>query len=702
MSGRQRFLFGAGRPLLEAGGLALIYLLLTLGMTYPLVVHLRDAIPGPPWDNLVWLYDLWWTKYTVFQGHGSPLFNPLLFAPFGYDVTLSETMVANKLLIAPVLAAASPVVAYNILLILSFVLTGLATYLFVYELTGNRAAALVGGAILAFAPYRMHAMAAGWLPLISTQWLPLLFWSLERGVRRGQRRWFVLGGVLLAANVLSSWYHAYVVGPFAVLYVVLRWRPWAGRRGVISNEIMHKVEVVHQVAGHQACRPKRGYGLLHCIVTSRQPLVGLGLMLIVTGLLVAPVALPVLRGARGQMAWSLAEAEKWSASIEDLILPQIYHPLWGRQVLSARTNVPSYPWYAPGFVALGFGPLGLMALGLWRRRREGALTALLVCAVLSFILALGTTLHWDGERVYIAVPEGVARVFARGMRFVMERLAVNPASYAVIQRPGAIPVPLPGLAVFLFLPFASALRTMYRFGLITTFSVAVLAGYGVTVLEGFVVRRLLRELPSPQPSPLQGEGGRRGPSPRRGEGRVRGGIALALVILVCFEFAVAPLGYGYTRIVEQPLDRWFASLPSGTCLAQFPLARALNGSSLYRSTTHLQPTAYGHGTFYPAAFVAAQPILDRFPSHETLDLLRTWGVRYVAVGTGAYDAGWGDQRGQTWEVVATQIERSGRLRPVYAVQELPVWEGERVSDLIRGNLPVVPIVTDRVQVYELE
>ena len=627
------------RRLGEAGGLVLAFLLLALGMTYPLVLHLGDAIPGPPWDNLVWLYDLWWAKRTLLMGQGSPFFNPGLFAPFGYDLALSETMLANKLLVAPVLALGSPVLAYNGLVLLSFVLSGLGACLLGQELTGDRIAGFISGIIFAFAPYRMHVLAAGWLPLISTQWLPFLFWSLERGIRRNRWPWFALGGVFLGASVLSSWYYAYVVAPFALLYGLLRLRSWRGRLQV-------------------------------------------GLTLAVAGALVVPAAFPILRGAGQEMAWPLRDVEKWAASVDDFVLPQIYHPLWGRAVLSARAWVPGYPWYAPGVVGLGFVPLALVALAGWRRHREGAVKAWLVCAVLSLILALGTTLHWGGERVYIAVPAAVERAFARGMGFLMGRLALHPAPYALLRRAGAVPVPLPGLLLYLFLPFGAALRTMYRFGLVTIFSVAVLAGYGVAaLLDGGI------------------GAGRKGSAllaPTR-----RTGLGGLLAALVCLEFAVWPLGCGYTEIVEQPLDRWLAQLPAGTVIAQFPLVRALNGSALYRSVTHRLPMAYGHGTFYPPAYMAAKPVLDRFPSAETLDLLWAWGVRYVVVGVGAYREGWGDQPGQTWEEVEAAITDSGRLRRVYATQELPVWRGERVSDLIRGNLPVQPIVADQVEVFEL-
>jgi hypothetical protein len=282
------------------------------------------------------------------------------------------------------------------------------------------------------------------------------------------------------------------------------------------------------------------------------------------------------------------------------------------------------------------------------------------------------------------VPEAVERIVARTMHVLFERLALNRASYGPLQRPGAVPVLLPGALLYLFAPLGDALRTMYRFGLMTITAVAVLAGYGVAAWLPQACRQ------------AEGKLWRRNQVVSR---HALGGLLLSA--LVCFEFAVAPLGFGYTRLPEQPLDRWLAAQPAGSRVMQFPLVRALNGSSLYRTIAHGQPVCYGHGTFYPAAFQAAGPVLNRFPSAETLDLLQVWGVRYVVVGQGAYEAGWGDLPGQTWEQVRAHIDSSRRLRRVYETDELPVWEGERVSDLLRGNLPVQPIVSDHVLVYEL-
>lgn len=609
-----------------------LFAALPVVMTYPLVAVIDRAVPGPPWDNLGWLYDVWYLQ-RVMAGEAALLFNPNVFYPFGYNVALSETMIANKAILAPLLLVFSPTVAYNVFVLLTFFLTSLATYAFVLFLTRSRAASVFAAVAFTYTPYRIGAMAAGWLPLIATQWLPLLFLFLERWLR-GRRAWdAALAGCFLALNALSSWYYAYIVGLSAAAYLLWRLWPW-------KNNLARR-----QVWGH------------------------LALMAAVAAALVLPAAVPALHNAQSGLTWSLTDVEKWSASLEDFVYPNIYHPLWGRWFLQRRARIPAYPWYAPGFVFVGFVPLAL-AWVAWRRRSGRAVPGLALITLIALVLALGTTLHVGGERVYVPVPQGVDRLFARGMYFLTERLAINPVSYSSLHRPGAIPIPMPALLVYLFVPFGSALRTLYRFGLITTFGVAVLGGMGLAlVLRG---RRATRRM-----------------------------VAGALIALVLAEFLVVPMPFGYADTTAGPLEEFLTTLPGDAVLMRFPLVAAWNGDALYRSALHGHRIAYGHGTFYTPAYMAYGDVLARFPAPECISLLQSWGVTHVLVGERSYDAGWGDVRGQTWPIVREGILADGRLREVAIVDEAPKWLGETVSGIIRGNLDVNPIMQDRVHVYEL-
>jgi hypothetical protein len=641
-------------------GVLVLFVILSVLMTYPLVLHLSTAVPGPPWDNFVWLYDLWWFRHSIVDLGQWPTNNPGIFYPYGYDLRLSETMLANKALIAPVLFWGDEILAYNVLLLLGFVLTGYATYLLLAYLTGNPYAAVVGGAIFAFCPYRMHAMAAGWLPLLSTQWIPLTFLYLERTIREGKARYAVAAGLFLALNILSSWYYLYVVGGFVGVYLLLRLWPWK--------------------------RALRERGLV------RNLLLG-GL---VAGLLVLPVAWPVLTVSGGSMGWSLKDVEKWAASLDDFILPNVYHPLWGDYFLSLRAFTLRYPWYAPGFVYLGWVAVVLAVIGLRRGGRQGRVVpALFWLGALSFLLALGVALHWGNRVVAVRLPPQVERFLSRGLSTLMSKWALHKASYYDIAfESGSVPVLLPALFLYLFVPLGNTLRTMYRFGVMTVFAVAVLAGMGAASLLGGI------RAPGEERAPRGRYDLVNGSARARPAARALNG-AVVLLALVLLDFVSAPLAYGLSEVAPQPLDRWLAALPEDAVVMQFPLTRSLSGLNLYRQKYHGKKMAYGHGTFYPGSYQYALPTLGTFPSEESLALLKSWGVTHVLVGSGAYDAGWGDQRGQTWERVRAQIEASGRLRFVGVIYEQPLWRDERVSQVIYGSPPVVPVLVDKIYIYEL-
>jgi hypothetical protein len=652
-------------PSSRFGGLAtqmlvlVMLIALTLGMTWPLVLNLTEAIPGPPWDNMVWLYDLWWLRHSVVDLGQLPSFNATIFAPFGYDLRLSETMLANKVLIAPFLFWGNEVLAYNMLLLLSFVLTGYTTYLLVAYLTGNQYAAMIAGIIMAFSPFRFHAMAAGWLPLISTQWMPLTFLFLERTIREGRTRYAWWAGLFTALTLLSSWYYVYVFGSMLVVYLLVRLRPWR--------------QTLHQ----------------------RRLLLQLVFAGVVTLALIAPVALPVVTHPTGQMGWPIAEVEKWSASVEDLVLPNIYHPVWGQEVLAKRALNLRYPWYAPGFIYVGLVALVLAMWGIMCAGTKRGLVAPFVwLAVVSAVLALGVVLHYAGQVVQVAVPDKVANPYVRVMSTLMSKWALNKGSlYEIAFSPGHVPIPLPALLVYLFVPLGSALRSLYRFGFITAFAVSVLAGMGAAHLLGGLV---------PPEADAAAEGRVDWHMEQRTRYLGRTTLTVVLIALVLFDFLSAPLAFGFSDVRPQPIDRWLAAQPDTGSVMQFPLARALSGDALYRSKYHGKPVAYGHGTFYPQQYRYNMPLLAEFPSRDTLELLLAWGVRYVVVGSGAYGAGWGDQEGQTWASVEAEIARSPHLTLLGVTFDEPVWRDEWVSSIIQGNLPVEPLLVDKLYVYELK
>lgn len=618
-------------------GAMLLFTLLPVGLYTVWVLHLTTAIPGPPWDNLEWLYKIWWVRESLFVEGRLPFFHPDVFVPYGYPAAQSEPMLTHFAWMLPVLLVGDEVLAFNFMLWSSFVITGLGTSLYVYDLTGRRAPALLAGVIFAFSPYRLHSMAAGWLPLMGTGWLPLALLCFER-LRRGRSwTWGLLAGFFLLQVVLASWYYAYIIGLTCAGYLALRLWPWRRWR-------------------------------------SRSLWLGLAACLVVVVLPTIPAALPVVQLTKTSVSWSLADVEKWAAGLEDFLYPNIYHPLWGRFFLARRAEIPSYPWYVPGFLFLGLVPLGLSAVALWQSRGRRLTRLWLLLGLAGAVLALGPTLHLLGQRVYLPVPDAVEALFSRAMYVLTGKLALNKTAYWQLERPGAIPVPLPGLLLYLFAPFASGMRTFYRFGLIAVFATSVLAAFGLAGLETRLTRPAGRAL-----------------------------LAALLVGLVVFEFAAPTVPSGRSDAVAArtgTLEGWLAAQPPGAVM-RLPLVTALNGPSLYRRRAHRQPIAYGHGSFYPPAWLRDAARVEGFPDDASLAQLRDWGVRYLLVGRHAFDDGWADTPGMSWSAVEQALAARRDLRFIGVFQDSTIWRGEQVSAVVRGALPVTPISQDEVWVYEL-
>ncbi|MFP3897526.1 MAG: 6-pyruvoyl-tetrahydropterin synthase-related protein [Anaerolineales bacterium] len=636
---------------------------LSLFMTYPLLLNLLEAVPGPPFDNFAWLYDLWWFRHTVVESAPSMMehlaHNPTIFYPFGHDLRLSETMYANKALMAPLLFWGDEVVAYNVFLLLSFVLTGYTTYLLIAYLTDNPHAAMIGGAIFAFCPYRMHSMAAGGLPLLGTHWIPLIFLYLERTFRERKVRHALAAGFFMGLTVLSARRYLFIVGSMVLLFTLLRLRFWRKKKAITGPLSRH-----------------------------------LALGGLVAVAMIAPIVLPVLLGRSGEMGWSLQEVKGWTASADDFFLPNVYHPIWGEFFLKSRVHAPHYPWYAPGAVYVGAVTLILALIGILGVSMDRDLIRAFVwMGVISLILGLGVVLRWRGEAVEIGVPPSVEGFFVRHISALMNQWALNRASYHEIAvSEGSIPVSLPALLLYLFLPLGDTLRFLYHFSVMVIFSLAVLAGMGAARILGGL--RPLADLEEERSHKRYGLDMR-----QRSPGVVL--TSILILGLTLFDFCSAPLPYGFTDVRSQPTDRWLAAQPDDVVVMQFPLPRALNGDALYRTQYHAKRVTYGYSSSYPPSYRYAMPVLKTFPDEECLSLLKDWGVTHVVVASEAYDAGWGDGEDQTWNMVRRQIDASPRLQFVGIILEEDLWHDEHISHVLEGNIPVRSVVYSKVYLYAL-
>jgi hypothetical protein len=428
------------------GAVLALFAVLTGIMVTPLVRHPATLTAGWEGDNLFCIRQFWWVKRAILDLHQLPFFDPSTYYPVGHNVANGELFPATSVPAIPMTALWGPVVAYNVTLLFTFVMTGFGTYLWVSRLTGSVEGGIVAGVIAAFLPYRF-AHLPGHLHMVSTHWVPWSLYAVDRFLDRKSLARGVAVGVTFALVALSSWYYAYSIGLMLPLYALVRSRPW---REHWTKEWWR--------------------GLLAAGSTA--------------SVLILPFLGPYLRlRSAGGLTRSFDQMEVWSINFYDFFLPNRLNPLWADFMLRTFPQ-EAQQWVERG-VSLGYTAILLAAVAVLARRRPRVLQAAIVVAVVSFLISLGPTLHSDDRQILVPVSLSVAALVAKSIG-VFPSLALVQAQ---ILAERAVMIPLPAMFMFVFVPLTSGMRVMARFGVWTGLMTAALAGAGARMAVGEIRRR---------------------------------------------------------------------------------------------------------------------------------------------------------------------------------------------------------------------
>src|SRR4029079_6669792 len=135
----------------------------------------------------------------------------------------------QALLILPVYAISrNPILCYNIIFLLTFVLSSLGMYLFVRELTRSRPAACVAGLAFGFAPYRFSTLPH--VQVLSSMWMPFALLGFHRFLKTRRTAPLVGAAAAWIAQNLSCGYYLLFFSPVIALYLAIeitRRRLWS-------------------------------------------------------------------------------------------------------------------------------------------------------------------------------------------------------------------------------------------------------------------------------------------------------------------------------------------------------------------------------------------------------------------------------------------------------------------------------------------
>ena len=347
--------------LLESRGVvAGLYLVLTICMTLPLVLHMGSSVPagsGDIWQNY---WNFWWWEKCLLELQQSPYHSELLFHPSGADVIFHTHSVFNMIVAMPASVIWGPGAAYNFCVLLALWLSGWGGYLLVKELTGDVRGAFLGGLVFAYFPQHIEQTLEH-LNLFSTQFIPLTLLYFFRLSRRGGRRNIAGLAACFALNALCSWHLG--------LKLILTLAPLAG------------LAMFRMLRLFQKMRP---IGLF-----VRDLAIAAG----VSAVILLPAVVPLLSEMASGATYFDKRVVDRGIDASYLFTPFFEHPLLGYLTVDAYLD---RAYQASGFICyLGFIPAGLAAWALVRRKKGARYWAFFTAATL--VLALGAHPFWDGK-----------------------------------------------------------------------------------------------------------------------------------------------------------------------------------------------------------------------------------------------------------------------------------------------------------------
>lgn len=372
-----------------------ICLLLAIAHTWPLALN-----PGrySRNDNADTQLNEWIMAWVAHQLPRDPmhLFDANIFYPAKDTLAFSEPLIVQALMGAPLAwSGASPVLVYNVVLIVGFALTAFATCLLIESWTGSLAAGLIAGSAFAFNTHTLTRLAH--IQGIHIYGLPLALLALDR---------LILRRSVTAALALALWL---AVMAYSSGYLV------------VFAAVLIGVAVVTRAAEWLPHSPRF--------------LAGVALSGAIAAVAIAPVYLPYRRAARDQhMVRSLDVVKEYSASPRGYLASagRLHFGTW-----SGRFFKDPVDSFFPGFVVLGLaGAAMTVALGRGAagaaplRARVAMLTAI---GVVGIVLSLGTATPVYGWLFHVFPPMQGLRAAARfGNLFLLAIATLAGLGYAAI------------------------------------------------------------------------------------------------------------------------------------------------------------------------------------------------------------------------------------------------------------------------------
>jgi hypothetical protein len=560
---RRVFVFSAG----SASSAFLVYVVLTLALTWPLARGLAHDVPSDFGDPLFTMWVMAWDATHL----GPGWWNANIFHPHPLALAYSEHFFPQALQALPIyFVTANPILGYNVVFLGTFVLSGLGMFLFTRDLTGRWEGAMVAGLAYAFAPYRIASLPH--LHVLSSAWLPFVLLGFRRYLATG--RMLPLFGAVVAwvAQNLSSGYYIFFFSPAVVAYIA-----WE----LTVRHLWSNARTVATIAA--ACAA--------------------------VAAMTVPFMLPYLALRNRDFSPRAArEVDRFAADVYSYLTAPPNLRVWGGRLRA---------WPKPEsalFPGLTIAALAAFAsIRAWRDARFAgwftataiAITLVLSPLVFGWSIRLPLLKITSLERAALAAAAlvALALVGSRAIRAATRRWFQQPAAILSLLAAAAVVLslgtritakgrvilePAPYALLYRFVPGFDALRVPSRFAMLVAFCLAGLVGIGIAAIGDDRRRRLVAVVAGafiaieflPAPFPINGNS------------TTYARADLAPLADTLESGAGAP-----------PVYRFIATLPSNTAIVELPLGEpAFDIRYMFYSTLHWKPLVNGYSGGEPSDY----------------------------------------------------------------------------------------------------
>lgn len=208
--------------------ISLAFIFLILIFTHPVIFKMSTVVYGKVFgtDNRGTIWGFWWLKYA--WSNNLPVnFTNMYAYPFGSVMATVNNSSLSLFAYKWLTILTDEIFTYNFILLLGFLLSGIATYFLTYKFTKNKIASAISGLIFTFCPYHFNK-AWEHFGLAQTFWVPLYLLALFNLWERPKLKNSIWLAVVFSLMLSFEFNYTYIMSVFTLGFIIFvifyQWR----------------------------------------------------------------------------------------------------------------------------------------------------------------------------------------------------------------------------------------------------------------------------------------------------------------------------------------------------------------------------------------------------------------------------------------------------------------------------------------------